>query len=49
MSNEIKPVIDEVLSTAELAVIEREEDIELNALADTRKGQVVHMVRLDEL
>ena len=34
---------------SKLAAIERDEDIELNALADARGGQIVHMVRLDEL
>lgn len=31
------------------AMLERLEDLELNALADARKGQPVHRVKLDEL
>lgn len=31
------------------AMLERLEDLELNALADAREGQKVHRVRLDDL
>ncbi len=31
------------------AMLERLEDLELNAIADAREGQAVHKVRLDEL
>jgi antitoxin StbD len=31
------------------AMLERLEDLELNAIADARRGQTVHKVKLDEL
>ncbi len=31
------------------AMLERLEDLELNAIADAREGQTIHKVRLDEL
>jgi antitoxin StbD len=31
------------------ALLERLEDLELNAIADAREGQTIHKVRLDEL
>lgn len=31
------------------ALLERLEDLELNALADSREGQAIHRVKLDEL
>ncbi len=31
------------------ALLERLEDLELNAIADAREGQLIHKVRLDEL
>jgi antitoxin StbD len=31
------------------ALLERLEDLELNAIADSREGQAIHKVKLDEL
>jgi len=47
--NRNEPVFYCVPAKAYEALLDRLEDIELNALADARKGQRVHKVTLDEL
>ena len=47
--NHNKPAFYCVPAKAYEAMIERLEDIELNAIADAREGQTIHKVRLDEL
>lgn len=43
------PVVDCVPAEAYEAMLDRLEDLELNALADARAGQTVHKVSLDDL
>jgi len=43
------PVFYCVPAKAYEALLERLEDLELNALADAREGQTIHKVTLDEL
>lgn len=47
--NRNEPVFYCVPAKAWEAMLERLEDLELNAIADSREGQAVHKVSLDEL
>jgi antitoxin StbD len=47
--NRNEPVFYCVPARAYEAMLERLEDLELNAIADARQGQKVHKVRLDDL
>lgn len=47
--NRNEPVFYCVPAKAWEAMLERLEDLELNAIADARKGQKVHKVKLDDL
>lgn len=47
--NRNEPVFYCVPAGAYEALLERLEDMELNAIADAREGQKVHRVKLDEL
>ena len=47
--NRNEPVFYCVPAKAYEALLERLEDLELNALADAREGQTIHKVTLDEL
>jgi antitoxin StbD len=47
--NRNEPAFYCVPAKAYEALMDRLEDIELNAIADARKGQVVHKMKLDEL
>ena len=47
--NRNEPVFYCVPAKAWEAMLERLEDLELNAIADAREGQAVHKVSLDEL
>jgi antitoxin StbD len=47
--NRNEPVFYCVPAKAYEAMIERLEDLELNAIADAREGQTIHKVTLDEL
>jgi antitoxin StbD len=47
--NRNEPAFYCVPAKAYEAMLERLEDLELNAVADARKGQAVHKVKLDEL
>lgn len=47
--NRNEPAFYCVPAKAYEAMLERLEDLELNALADAREGQTVHRVRLDDL
>lgn len=47
--NRNEPAFYCVPAKAYEALMDRLEDIELNAIADARQGQAVHRVRLDEL
>jgi antitoxin StbD len=47
--NRNEPVFYCVPAKAYEAMLERLEDLELNAIADGREGQAIHKVRLNEL
>ena len=47
--NRNEPAFYCVPALAYEAMLERLEDIELNAIADARKGQAIHRVSLDDL
>ena len=47
--NRNEPAFYCVPAKAYEALLDRLEDLELNALADAREGQVVHRVKLDDL
>jgi antitoxin StbD len=47
--NRNEPVFYCVPAKAYEAMLERLEDLELNAIADAREGQAIHMVTLSEL
>lgn len=47
--NRNEPAFYCVPATAYEAMLDRLEDLELNAIADEREGQAVHKVTLDEL
>jgi len=47
--NRNEPVFYCVPAKAYAAMLERLEDLELNAIADARQGQRIHKVTLDEL
>jgi antitoxin StbD len=47
--NHNEPAFYCVPAKAYEAMLERLEDLELNAIADAREGQAIHKVRLDEL
>ncbi len=47
--NRNEPVFYCVPAQAYAAMLERMEDLELNAIADAREGQTVHTVTLDDL
>ena len=47
--NRNEPAFYCVPAKAYEAMLERLEDLELNAIADAREGQVAHKVTLDEL
>lgn len=47
--NRNEPVFYCVPAQAYEAMLERMEDLELNAIADAREGQAVHRVSLDDL
>lgn len=47
--NRNEPVFYCVPAKAYAAMLERLEDLELNAIADAREGQKVHRVKLDDL
>ncbi len=47
--NRNEPAFYCVPAKAYEALMDRLEDIELNAIADARRGQAVHKMRLDEL
>jgi antitoxin StbD len=47
--NRNEPVFYCIPAKAYEALMDRLEDIELNAIADAREGQPVHKVKLDEL
>ena len=47
--NRNEPAFYCVPAKAYEAMLERLEDLELNAIADARQGQIVHKVSLDEL
>ena len=47
--NRNEPVFYCVPAEAYEAMLERLEDLELNAIADAREGQKVHRVKLDDL
>jgi antitoxin StbD len=47
--NRNEPVFYCVPAKAYEAMLERLEDLELNAIADAREGQTIHKVKLDEL
>jgi antitoxin StbD len=47
--NRNEPAFYCVPAKAYEALMDRLEDIELNAIADARKGQAVHKMKLDEL
>jgi antitoxin StbD len=47
--NHNEPAFYCVPAKAYEALLERLEDIELNAIADARQGQKIHKVKLDEL
>lgn len=47
--NHNEPAFYCVPAKAYEAMLERLEDLELNAIADAREGQTIHRVRLDEL
>ena len=47
--NHNEPAFYCVPAKAYEAMLERLEDLELNAIADARQGQTIHKVRLDEL
>ena len=47
--NRNEPAFYCVPAKAYEAMLERLEDLELNAVADAREGQAVHRVRLDDL
>ena len=47
--NRNEPVFYCVPAKAYEAMLDRLEDLELNAIADAREGQIVHKVTLDDL
>ena len=47
--NRNEPAFYCVPAKAYEALMERLEDLELNAIADSREGQAIHLVTLDEL
>ena len=47
--NRNEPVFYCVPAKAYAAMLERLEDLELNAIADAREGQKIHRVKLDDL
>jgi antitoxin StbD len=47
--NHNEPTFYCVPAKAYEAMLDRLEDLELNAIADAREGQTIHKVRLDEL